>query len=47
MVHRRRFAVHNLFGADNLAAKGLSNTLMPQANAQNWQAAGKVRNRFY
>ena len=45
VVHRRHFAVHQRFGAHNMAAKGFADGLMAQANAHNRQLAGKMLNR--
>jgi hypothetical protein len=40
--HRAGLAVHDLAGADYIAAKGLADGLMAQAHAQNRQLAGEV-----
>lgn len=36
--------MHDLSGADDMAAEGLSNTLMTKADAEDWNLAGKGGN---
>ena len=38
--------MHHLFGTNNFAAKGLTNTLVPQTDAQNRNSAGESVNAF-
>ena len=46
VIHRAGFTVHDLPGANDIAAKSLTDGLMPEAHAQNRQLAGKMFNRF-
>lgn len=40
------FAVHESFGADDLAAKSGANGLMSEADSEKWNLAGKMTNQF-
>ena len=41
MINRRGFAMHDVFGMDNIAAKAIAYALMAEANAQDGQSSGK------
>ena len=42
MINMRGFAVHDVFGVDDMTAKGIAYALMAETNAQNRSAFGKL-----
>src|SRR5713101_4671641 len=46
VLHRRRLAMHNPRIANHPSAKGLSNRLMAQTNAEDWHLARELPDRL-
>jgi hypothetical protein len=45
VMHRRHLAMHQLLRVHDAAAEGLTDRLMAEAYAEQWNPAGKLANR--